>query len=160
MQKGLGPAFIRAQEQQVPTWDQHSFPLWHFGTALLSPDSAPLWLCVRPRCLSCVNSAFRCHWCKYRNLCTHDPSSCSFQEGRVNASEVGAANTHARTHVCKQVCSHDFHLFLLLSVSFPPASCSVFQRCVSLGACLQKDSRLSSSISELSFLSQSSPSLL
>lgn len=40
------------------------------------------------RCLSCVNSTFRCHWCKYRNLCTHDPSSCSFQEGRVNASEV------------------------------------------------------------------------
>uniref|UniRef100_A0A8C9VTK0 Plexin A2 n=1 Tax=Scleropages formosus TaxID=113540 RepID=A0A8C9VTK0_SCLFO len=39
------------------------------------------------RCLSCVNSAFRCHWCKYRNLCTHDPTSCSFQEGRVNASE-------------------------------------------------------------------------
>uniref|UniRef100_A0A8C5H4A1 Sema domain-containing protein n=1 Tax=Gouania willdenowi TaxID=441366 RepID=A0A8C5H4A1_GOUWI len=38
-------------------------------------------------CLSCVNSAFRCHWCKYRNLCTHDPSSCSFQEGRVNGSE-------------------------------------------------------------------------
>uniref|UniRef100_A0A8C7ZHD7 Plexin A2 n=1 Tax=Oryzias sinensis TaxID=183150 RepID=A0A8C7ZHD7_9TELE len=39
------------------------------------------------RCLSCVNSTFRCHWCKYRNLCTHDPSSCSFQEGRVNGSE-------------------------------------------------------------------------
>uniref|UniRef100_A0A8C8FCY2 Plexin-A2 n=1 Tax=Oncorhynchus tshawytscha TaxID=74940 RepID=A0A8C8FCY2_ONCTS len=38
-------------------------------------------------CLSCVNSTFRCHWCKYRNLCTHNPSSCSFQEGRVNASE-------------------------------------------------------------------------
>uniref|UniRef100_A0A7N6BDZ6 Plexin-A2 n=1 Tax=Anabas testudineus TaxID=64144 RepID=A0A7N6BDZ6_ANATE len=38
-------------------------------------------------CLSCVNSTFLCHWCKYRNLCTHDPSSCSFQEGRVNASE-------------------------------------------------------------------------
>ncbi|XP_061640873.1 plexin-A2-like isoform X2 [Phyllopteryx taeniolatus] len=38
-------------------------------------------------CLSCVNSTFRCHWCKYRNMCTHDPSSCSFQEGRVNASE-------------------------------------------------------------------------
>uniref|UniRef100_A0AAY4DVS0 Sema domain-containing protein n=1 Tax=Denticeps clupeoides TaxID=299321 RepID=A0AAY4DVS0_9TELE len=35
------------------------------------------------RCLSCVTSAFRCHWCKYRNLCTHDPSSCSFQEGRL-----------------------------------------------------------------------------
>ncbi|XP_019712028.1 plexin-A2-like [Hippocampus comes] len=38
-------------------------------------------------CLSCVNSTFRCHWCKYRNMCTHDPSSCSFLEGRVNASE-------------------------------------------------------------------------
>ncbi|XP_029550197.1 plexin-A2 [Salmo trutta] len=38
-------------------------------------------------CLSCVNSTFRCHWCKYRNLCTHNPSSCSFQEGRVNTSE-------------------------------------------------------------------------
>ncbi len=48
------------------------------------------------RCLSCVTSSFRCHWCKYRNLCTHDPSSCSFQEGRVNASEV-----HTQTHtVC------------------------------------------------------------
>lgn len=48
------------------------------------------------RCLSCVTSSFRCHWCKYRNLCTHDPSSCSFQEGRVNASEV-----HTLTHtVC------------------------------------------------------------
>ncbi|XP_023995075.1 plexin-A2-like [Salvelinus sp. IW2-2015] len=43
---------------------------------------------VHQLCLSCVNSAFRCHWCKYRNLCTHDPSSCSFQEGRVNASET------------------------------------------------------------------------
>ncbi|ETE70313.1 Plexin-A2, partial [Ophiophagus hannah] len=39
------------------------------------------------RCLSCVNSAFRCHWCKYRNLCTHDPTTCSFQEGRINVSE-------------------------------------------------------------------------
>ncbi|XP_041613858.1 plexin-A2 isoform X1 [Vulpes lagopus] len=38
-------------------------------------------------CLSCVNSAFRCHWCKYRNLCTHDPTTCSFQEGRINISE-------------------------------------------------------------------------
>ncbi|KAM9523943.1 plexin-A2-like [Salvelinus alpinus] len=42
---------------------------------------------VHHTCLSCVNSTFRCHWCKYRNLCTHNPSSCSFQEGRVNASE-------------------------------------------------------------------------
>ncbi|CDQ77688.1 unnamed protein product [Oncorhynchus mykiss] len=42
---------------------------------------------VHHTCLSCVNSTFRCHWCKYRNLCTHNPFSCSFQEGRVNASE-------------------------------------------------------------------------
>ncbi|MGH0171119.1 UNVERIFIED_CONTAM: hypothetical protein FKN15_060563 [Acipenser sinensis] len=42
---------------------------------------------IHTLCLSCVNSAFHCHWCKYRNLCTHDPTSCSFQEGRVNASE-------------------------------------------------------------------------
>uniref|UniRef100_A0A8B9L165 Plexin A2 n=1 Tax=Astyanax mexicanus TaxID=7994 RepID=A0A8B9L165_ASTMX len=48
-----------------------------------------IFLCVCVfRCLSCVTSSFRCHWCKYRNLCTHDPSSCSFQEGRVNASEL------------------------------------------------------------------------
>ncbi|XP_055979280.1 plexin-A2 [Sorex fumeus] len=38
-------------------------------------------------CLSCVTSAFRCHWCKYRHLCTHDPSRCSFQEGRIRAAE-------------------------------------------------------------------------
>lgn len=43
------------------------------------------------------------------------------------------------------------------SLCFPhPASCSVFQRCVSLGACLQKDSHLSSSIYELALLTQSS----
>ncbi|TNN51522.1 Plexin-A2 [Liparis tanakae] len=50
-------------------------------------DGASAAKTSRLRCLSCVNSTFRCHWCKYRNLCTHDPSSCSFQEGRVNASE-------------------------------------------------------------------------
>uniref|UniRef100_A0A8D2QF81 Plexin A2 n=1 Tax=Zonotrichia albicollis TaxID=44394 RepID=A0A8D2QF81_ZONAL len=42
---------------------------------------------MNQKCLSCVNSAFRCHWCKYRNLCTHDPTTCSFQEGRINVSE-------------------------------------------------------------------------
>ncbi|KAG9352801.1 hypothetical protein JZ751_017377 [Albula glossodonta] len=43
---------------------------------------------IHQMCLSCVNSAFQCHWCKYRHLCTNDPSSCSFQEGRVNASKL------------------------------------------------------------------------
>ncbi|KAJ8258682.1 hypothetical protein COCON_G00176940 [Conger conger] len=42
---------------------------------------------VHQLCLSCVGSPFRCHWCKYRHVCTHNPSICSFQEGRVNASK-------------------------------------------------------------------------
>lgn len=36
-----------------------------------------------------MESPYRCHWCKYRHVCTHDPSSCSFQEGRVKLPEVG-----------------------------------------------------------------------
>nr|XP_014342504.1 PREDICTED: plexin-A4-like [Latimeria chalumnae] len=42
---------------------------------------------VHSSCLSCVNSPYQCHWCKYRNMCTHDPRKCSFQEGRVKGSE-------------------------------------------------------------------------
>uniref|UniRef100_A0A4W3IM62 Plexin A4 n=2 Tax=Callorhinchus milii TaxID=7868 RepID=A0A4W3IM62_CALMI len=42
---------------------------------------------VHHSCLSCVNSPYQCHWCKYRHMCTHDPRTCSFQEGRVNISE-------------------------------------------------------------------------
>lgn len=74
-----------------------------------------------------------------------------------------------QTLVREQACSHrrlyfppSFPLLSLFlpparvphpSLCFPqPASCSVFQRCVSLGACLQKDSHLSSSISELALL--------
>lgn len=40
-------------------------------------------------CLSCVNGSFPCHWCKYRHVCTQNANDCSFQEGRVNISEVG-----------------------------------------------------------------------
>lgn len=40
------------------------------------------------RCLSCVSSPYQCHWCKYRHDCTHDPRTCSFQEGRVKKPEV------------------------------------------------------------------------
>lgn len=39
-------------------------------------------------CLSCVNGSFPCHWCKYRHMCTQNANDCSFQEGRVNNSEV------------------------------------------------------------------------
>uniref|UniRef100_A0A8C9G367 Plexin-A4 n=1 Tax=Pavo cristatus TaxID=9049 RepID=A0A8C9G367_PAVCR len=42
---------------------------------------------VHNSCLSCVESPYRCHWCKYRHVCTHDPSTCSFQEGRVKLPE-------------------------------------------------------------------------
>uniref|UniRef100_A0A8C2TYK3 Plexin-A1 n=1 Tax=Coturnix japonica TaxID=93934 RepID=A0A8C2TYK3_COTJA len=42
---------------------------------------------VHQSCLSCVNSAFRCHWCKYRHICTHNAADCSFLEGRVKLSE-------------------------------------------------------------------------
>ncbi|KAM7405182.1 hypothetical protein PAMP_012463 [Pampus punctatissimus] len=57
------------------------------GQMLISTEVKFYNCSIHQLCLSCVNSDFRCHWCKYRNLCTHDPSSCSFQEGRVNASE-------------------------------------------------------------------------
>ncbi|KAK1803393.1 hypothetical protein P4O66_020823 [Electrophorus voltai] len=57
------------------------------GQMLISTEIRFFNCSVHQLCLSCVTSSFRCHWCKYRSLCTHDPSSCSFQEGRVNASE-------------------------------------------------------------------------
>ncbi|XP_042569406.1 plexin-A2-like [Cyprinus carpio] len=57
------------------------------GQMLISTEVKFYNCSVHQLCLSCVTSSFRCHWCKYRNLCTHDPSSCSFQEGRVNSSE-------------------------------------------------------------------------
>ncbi|KAG7255960.1 hypothetical protein CRUP_022806 [Coryphaenoides rupestris] len=43
---------------------------------------------VHHSCLSCVNGDFPCHWCKYRHMCTQDAGDCSFQEGRVNTSEL------------------------------------------------------------------------
>lgn len=43
---------------------------------------------LHSRCLSCVSSPYQCHWCKYRHDCTHDPRTCSFQEGRVKKPEV------------------------------------------------------------------------
>ncbi|XP_040830566.1 plexin-A3 isoform X2 [Ochotona curzoniae] len=38
-------------------------------------------------CMSCVGSAYPCHWCKYRHVCTSHPHECSFQEGRVHSPE-------------------------------------------------------------------------
>ncbi|KAG7454615.1 hypothetical protein MATL_G00261630 [Megalops atlanticus] len=42
---------------------------------------------VHRSCLSCVGSPYQCHWCKFRHVCTHDPRTCSFQEGRVKQPE-------------------------------------------------------------------------
>lgn len=115
MQGELGPASIRtcANHKGTRTAGAHSGselissvalpPVWQNRclSSTFSWLSLCLCVCVFPcRCLSCVNSAFRCHWCKYRNLCTHDPSSCSFQEGRVNASEVGGTHACAKANTC------------------------------------------------------------
>lgn len=53
-----------------------------------SPLSNCLFLSLCSSCLSCVNGSFPCHWCKYRHMCTQNANDCSFQEGRVNISEV------------------------------------------------------------------------
>lgn len=72
-------------------------------------------------------------------------------------------------HTCTDTRTYNLiHLFLSLFHPsfcifalgfFLPASCTAFQLCVSLGACLQKDSHLSFSISEVVLLIQSSYSL-
>jgi len=111
----------RAQQQQVPSWDLNSFPQrYRFFS---DSSSVCVCVCVCPsRCLSCVNSAFRCHWCKYRNLCTHDPSSCSFQEGRVNASEVGGTQMCTSAHTCIWASFlAQLSLSLSLSLHLPPS---------------------------------------
>ncbi|KAF7253954.1 Plexin-A4 [Varanus komodoensis] len=42
---------------------------------------------VHNSCLSCVESPYRCHWCKYRHLCTHEPLDCHFLDGQVKLPE-------------------------------------------------------------------------
>lgn len=145
------------------------FPLWHYPTPNFGKVAAPSWLvhcspivcscvCVclfSCRCLSCVNSAFRCHWCKYRNLCTHDPSSCSFQEGRVNTSEV-CWDTQTLTHHSNL----SYPLFplsgpLMHSLSHFP-SCFVLQLHVNHRTRLQKDSLHIPSVFQMLHLFQGS----
>uniref|UniRef100_A0A803SRP4 Plexin A4 n=1 Tax=Anolis carolinensis TaxID=28377 RepID=A0A803SRP4_ANOCA len=50
---------------------------------------------VHNSCLSCVESPYRCHWCKYRHVCTHDPRNCHFLEGRVKLPEDCPQLLHA-----------------------------------------------------------------
>ncbi|CAG5983039.1 unnamed protein product [Menidia menidia] len=53
-----------------------------------APDQENRMRLNGPGCLSCVNGSFPCHWCKYRHMCTQNANDCSFQEGRVNNSEI------------------------------------------------------------------------
>nr|XP_023686880.1 plexin-A4 [Paramormyrops kingsleyae] len=61
---------------------------------------------VHRSCVSCVSSPYRCHWCKYRHMCTHDPRSCSFQEGHVQQPEwwnlaLAVMVSHCTESVCE-----------------------------------------------------------
>ncbi|KAL7882471.1 hypothetical protein SRHO_G00001290 [Serrasalmus rhombeus] len=58
---------------------------------------------VHKSCLSCVGSPYQCHWCKYRHTCTHDPRSCSFQEGRVKQPETGLFLSYVQDRSKKSV---------------------------------------------------------
>lgn len=60
---------------------------WIAACHIQSTTFPSLWRFLS-RCLSCVSSPYQCHWCKYRHDCTHDPRTCSFQEGRVKKPEV------------------------------------------------------------------------
>lgn len=62
-------------------------------TVLIHHHLLFILLCSSCRCLSCVSSPYQCHWCKYRHDCTHDPRTCSFQEGRVKKPEVSPKAT-------------------------------------------------------------------
>ncbi|XP_053111151.1 plexin-A4 isoform X2 [Hemicordylus capensis] len=42
---------------------------------------------VHNSCRSCVESPYRCHWCKFRHVCTHEPRTCRFVEGHVKFPE-------------------------------------------------------------------------
>ncbi|XP_069040201.1 plexin A3 [Lepisosteus oculatus] len=57
------------------------------GQKFVSTDFVFYNCSVLQSCLSCVSSAFPCHWCKYRHICTNNLANCSFQEGRVSGVE-------------------------------------------------------------------------
>lgn len=66
-------------------------------------------------CLSCVNGKFPCHWCKYRHMCTQDATDCSFQEGRVNTSEVRIPDYFTKMFI---VFRHFFNIGISLEALF------------------------------------------
>ncbi|XP_058873044.1 LOW QUALITY PROTEIN: plexin A3-like [Acipenser ruthenus] len=57
------------------------------GRKFVSTDFVFYNCSVLQSCLSCVSSLYRCHWCKYRHVCTNNVAECSFQEGRVGNTE-------------------------------------------------------------------------
>lgn len=81
-----------------------------------------LFCCSACRCLSCVSSPYQCHWCKYRHDCTHDPRTCSFQEGRVKKPEVSA----------------EFGLFRFnITSSYSVMNCQLWQQESEMNGCQQ-----------------------
>lgn len=87
------PACCRQEFSIILSFLSHSGDVWQyfvFTFTHLSVYISPV--SVFFRCLSCVNGSFPCHWCKYRHLCTQNANDCSFQEGRVNMSEVWIAS--------------------------------------------------------------------
>ncbi|XP_028669224.1 LOW QUALITY PROTEIN: plexin A3 [Erpetoichthys calabaricus] len=57
------------------------------GRTFVSTDFVFYNCSVLQSCLSCVSSLYRCHWCKYRHICTNNVAECSFQEGRVSSTQ-------------------------------------------------------------------------
>uniref|UniRef100_A0A8C5NTK0 Sema domain-containing protein n=1 Tax=Junco hyemalis TaxID=40217 RepID=A0A8C5NTK0_JUNHY len=85
------PGIQQQEVLQTPLSDHHIVQLQlkskETGMTFASTSFVFYNCSVHNSCLSCVESPYRCHWCKYRHVCTHDPSSCSFQEGRVKMPE-------------------------------------------------------------------------
>lgn len=165
----------RAQQQQVPTWDLNSFPLWHFPHFGIL--AAPPWLCcfsMTPSLYVCVCVSMQvsvmCEQCLPLPLVqvpqlVHPWPLQLFVPGGTSQRLWGKWNTHI--HISKFANTafsffpifSSFYLSLAHSLFLFPSACILFKLCVSLGACLQKDSHQSSSISELVFLTQCSCSL-
>lgn len=154
----------------------NSFPMWHFPllwqtrcpslTALFFfffPLSLSVCACV---CL-CVPAGV-CHvWTVPSGATGANTATCApMTPPAVPSRRDGSTLLRLVEHTCTDTRTYNLiHLFLsrfhpslcIFALGFfLPASCTAFQLCVSLGACLQKDSHLSSSISEVVPLIQSS----
>lgn len=91
---GIKPS--RCKQVMARLMSRHRL-LWILSSAVFYFSQVTLFwlksslLHVFSSCLSCVNGSFPCYWCKYRHVCTQNAHDCSFQEGRVNISEVSSS---------------------------------------------------------------------